>query len=46
MEKALELLKLKNRYRHMESRGNTEASSGVMRKVARQIRNLEAYITN
>ena len=38
------LLKLENRYRHMETRGGSEASSGVMRKVARQIRTLKTDI--
>lgn len=38
------LLKLENRYRHMETRGNSEASSGVMRKVVRQIRALKSDI--
>lgn len=40
----LELLKLENRYRRMEARGNTEVSCGAMRKVARQIRNLKSDI--
>lgn len=40
----LKLLKLENRYRHMETRGGSEASSGVMRKVARQIRTLKTDI--
>lgn len=40
----LKLLKLENRYRHMETRGGSEASSGAMRKVARQIRALKTDI--
>ena len=39
-----ELLKLENRYRRMEARGNTEVSCGAMRKVARQIRTLKSDI--
>ena len=40
----LKLLKLENRYRRMEARGNSEISSGAMRKVARQIRTLKSDI--
>lgn len=40
----LKLLKLENRYRRMEARGNSEVSCGAMRKVARQIRTLKSDI--
>ena len=41
MRNKFEILKLKNRLSKMESKGRTPANCGVMRKVQRQLRDLE-----
>ena len=41
MRNEFEILKLKNRLSKMESKGRAPVNCGVMRKVQRQLRNLE-----
>ena len=44
MTNKTKLMKLENRYRFLESRGDSVASNGVMRKIVRQIRNIKSNI--
>lgn len=41
MSDKIKIIQLENRYRKMESRGFSENTSGAMRKIAREIRNLK-----
>lgn len=41
-KREFQILKLKNRLKAIESRGKAEPNCGVIKKIERQLRNLEA----